>query len=210
MAKTKTKFSAGVSVVLGLGLALLELTGTTPPRIFIIAGLVVMCGAILYSLSDWVKGSGIGVAGFMGRAAVALALTMVGMGTFSWWILTSQPHETLETKYPWLVRKDKEQQYLEIYPLGYAIFEINSISNAVSNVQVQGGENQFAFDFTKARVLQNRPDYLEIQLPDLTQKWGCRHVGRDRRGSRFVKNLWRRARCIKPKLQRNCGQRSGS
>ncbi len=67
--------------------------------------------------------------------------------------------------------KESSQQarFLEQYPLGYTIFTINAVTEAVTPVDAHHGKGSYDFDFRYARILSLTPDHIEIRLPDLIE-----------------------------------------
>jgi hypothetical protein len=59
------------------------------------------------------------------------------------------------------------QPFLNEYPLGYAIFDMDTITGAVTPEQVRKGLETYQFDFTKVRIIENTASRIAIQLPDL-------------------------------------------
>lgn len=63
---------------------------------------------------------------------------------------------------------DKQQKYLDEFPLGYAIFDVDLLSGAVDPLQAHQGMGTYILDFRKVAVLRN-DENIEIRLPDVVK-----------------------------------------
>jgi hypothetical protein len=56
---------------------------------------------------------------------------------------------------------------LNTYPLGYVIFDMDTVSGAVTPMETRRGMEAYQFDFRPVRILENTPTRITIQLPDV-------------------------------------------
>jgi hypothetical protein len=59
---------------------------------------------------------------------------------------------------------------LSEFPLGYVIFETDSVTQAVMPLEVRDGFENFKVNFSTVRVLENTPTQITLQLPDIVSK----------------------------------------
>jgi len=56
---------------------------------------------------------------------------------------------------------------LNTYPLGYVIFDMDTVTGAVAPSETRRGLEAYQFDFRPVRILENTPTHIAIELPDL-------------------------------------------
>lgn len=56
---------------------------------------------------------------------------------------------------------------LNTYPLGYVIFDMDTVSGAVTPSEMRRGLEAYQFDFRPVRILEDTPTHIEIELPDV-------------------------------------------
>jgi hypothetical protein len=82
-----------------------------------------------------------------------------------------------------------EDKLLKKYPLGYVVFNLDYVTNAVTPFQTRQGLERFQYDFRPVRVLRNTDDQIAIQLPDLIENKKVILTGNQTGGTKKVGNL---------------------
>ena len=67
----------------------------------------------------------------------------------------------------WLKNNDEQQKLLLQYPLGYTIFEVDSVTSAVTPLQARQGLEAYEFNFAKVRITEDNSTHISMQLPDV-------------------------------------------
>jgi hypothetical protein len=60
-----------------------------------------------------------------------------------------------------------QAKLLQEYPLGYAIFDVDAVSGAVTPEEAHQGLEAFEFDFRPVKIVENTDNHITIQLPNL-------------------------------------------
>jgi hypothetical protein len=64
----------------------------------------------------------------------------------------------------------RTEPLLSEFPLGYVIFETDSVTQAVMPLEVRDGLENFKVNFSTVRVLENTPTQITLQLPSILSK----------------------------------------
>ncbi len=62
---------------------------------------------------------------------------------------------------------DDKNKFLQLYPLGYVIFDIDSITEAVTPYNASKNPQGYEFNFKSVRLVENTPYRISIQLPEV-------------------------------------------
>jgi hypothetical protein len=102
-------------------------------------------------------------------AAMFLTVTLLGaIGTTKEYRKEHSPDKQVEVLQE-IKFLDKQQKFLEEFPLGYTIFDVNSVSGAVDPLEARQGLEAYEFDFRDVKILENTPEGFAIQLPSITK-----------------------------------------
>ena len=63
--------------------------------------------------------------------------------------------------------QDEQQKFLSQYPLGYTIFQLDSVTGAVTPYQARQGLEAYEFNFKTAEIVENTATRISIRLPEV-------------------------------------------
>jgi len=82
-----------------------------------------------------------------------------------------------------------EDKLLKKYPLGYVVFDVDFVTNAVTPLEARKGLEAYQYDFRPVRITQNTADRIAIRLPDLIKDKKLVLTGGETGGWKRVGNL---------------------
>src|ERR1700691_4438199 len=150
MARTKRAASGGLLVALLVAIA----TFSRPDE----KGFILLCIGVwlaaIYTFWDWVSGASAKVP----RAIVLIVGAALATSAFGWFFHPVPALSELEIE---------QRKWLERYPLGYVMFDLNTATGGVAPREFGHGSRNFSYSFQKVRLLENTPTHIAVQLPDL-------------------------------------------
>lgn len=98
-------------------------------------------------------------------------------------------HQKIDVLTDLIKAQGGEDALLKRYPLGYVVFNLDYVTNAVTPFEARAGLGNFQYDFRPVRVLQNTDQRIAIQLPDLLKDGKLMLSGCNTGGIKRVGNL---------------------
>jgi hypothetical protein len=98
-------------------------------------------------------------------------------------------HEQLKAIESLLKARNQKDDLLTKYPLGYVVFDVDYVTNAVTPYETRKGLEAYQFDFRPVRITQNTADRIAIRLPDLIKDKKLMITGAETGGWKRVGNL---------------------
>jgi hypothetical protein len=98
-------------------------------------------------------------------------------------------HRKLDAITKLLKAQGGKDNLLQKYPLGYVIFEVDYVTNAVTPLETRKGVEEYQYDFRPVRVTRNTADRIVIRLPDLIKNKKVVVSGAETGGVKRVGNL---------------------
>jgi hypothetical protein len=152
-------FLLGIAFTIGLSLA--EKTPT------IVLGLLALAvGALVYPVLHFCRT-------LRGRI-VFFGILAIGVVVFGHGVWPKKPPPSLapdSDKLNEIVNliknQDEQQKFLSQYPLGYTIFQLDSVTGAVTPYQARQGLEAYEFNFKTAEIVENTATRISIQLPEV-------------------------------------------
>ena len=83
----------------------------------------------------------------------------------------------------------KKDDLLTKYPLGYIIFEVDSVTKAVTPLEARQGLENYQFDFRPVGIVENTADRIAVRMPDLIKDKKVMATGAVTGGWKRVGNL---------------------
>jgi hypothetical protein len=150
-----------VGVVGATVLFLIEKTSTTVPLL-----LALMVAALVYPVLHFCRTPRSRIVIF-----VILAIGVFAFGRFVWpnkSALAPVPDSDKLNEIVNLIKnQDEQQKFLSQYPLGYTIFQLDSVTGAMTPYQARQGLEAYEFNFKTAGIVENTATRISIQLPEV-------------------------------------------
>jgi hypothetical protein len=82
--------------------------------------------------------------------------------------------------------QDEQHKFLEQFPLGYVVFETDAVTGSFTPTGARQGLEAYAFNFQKAKVVENTQTKITIRLPDVMKNGKTILSGNDISGDKVT------------------------